>query len=123
MPRYRDPYEPIDFKKYGEKKPSPEDEKKSKDADLWRFIGSIAPAAGGVLGGVGGGILGGVTAGPAGIVGGAAGGAALGGSLGKMGGDAANAYADEQVREQEVEEDDRVARQRELMSVLMGLRR
>lgn len=99
------------------------DEKASKDADLWRFIGDIAPAAGTALGTIGGGIVGGVLGGGVGAVPGATIGAGLGGALGSAVGAGAHGHSNnlEAPKIDEANEKDR--RRQEFMSILSSLRR
>ena len=105
-----------------------QDRQNEGDADFWRFLGDVAPAAGGVAGAIGGGILGGI-GGPAGIVGGATAGAGLGYGLGQMGGQAAHSFADSKTADREdaeanhaLEEQQKADRKSALLATLMGMR-
>jgi len=102
---------------------SPDDEKKRKDSDMWRFIGDIAPTAGSLIGGAGGAIIGGLAGGGVGAVPGATLGAGLGNLAGQAVGAGAHGYAEDEVRDQEAKATEGKDRRAELMQVLMGLRR
>lgn len=115
MPRYKDPYAPIDLKQYAEKAPTPDEKRKKEEGDIWRFIGSIAPTAGAAIGtGIGAAVGGPVGAGIGGTIGGGA---------GSVLGAGASGYGDSLTQEKETEEQDRINRRNELMMVLSGLRR
>jgi hypothetical protein len=105
------------------------DQQHDKDADMWRFIGDVAPAALGGLGAVGGGIAGGVVGGPLGAIGGATAGGQLGYGLGQMGGQAAGSYADsltapreDQMANYQAEEQSKADRKSALLRALMSMR-
>lgn len=132
MSRYSNTREPVDFSGFMSSTSAPEEtgeqKKAQKDAEFMKFIGDIAPglgtAVGGIAGGIGGGLL---TAGnPLGIAAGASMGGAAGGGLGQaaqagLGGLAANA---QKPREEQLKaEQDKQDRRRELINVLMGMRR
>src|SRR5688572_32284623 len=98
-----DPY--VDkWAKYGIKaparrQPSRQDKQNESGADLWRFLGDIAPTAGGVFGGGAGALIGGLAGGN--VIPGMAIGSALGGGVGQLAGGAAHAQAEHMVGDQE----------------------
>lgn len=109
------------------------DQKAKKDAEMWNFIGDIAPAAGTAIGGVAGAGLGALVGAPTGpgaaatALGGAAIGAPLGGMLGNAVGSAvgqgSKSYGDSLTAEKDDEAANKEQRRQEMLTILMGLRR
>lgn len=120
MPRYHDPYADIDVSRFREKPPTAQDKKTEKDADFWRFIGDIAPAAG-TAAGAGLGALG-FLAGPEVGVPAMAAGGAIGTGIGNAVGAGAKSHAESEVADLQDREQNRQMRQDALLSVLMNLR-
>lgn len=106
-----------------------QDNQNDEDADFWRFLGDVAPVAGGALGAIGGGIAGGIAGGPLGALGGAGAGASLGHGLGSMGGQLARSQADNLTSDRESalanhasEEQNKADRKAALVRALMSMR-
>ena len=126
MPGRYDPasrFKGVDPSKFAPRQMTSAEKKKDEQADWMRFLGDVAPAAGGVLGGIGGGLAGTFLAPGIGTAAGAGLGASIGGGLGSMAGTALNAGADHATSGYEDEEANKRAQRDAMLATLMGLRR
>lgn len=117
--KYRVPQ--VDYSKFAQRGPAPNDARIQKDADFWRTIGAVAPAVGTGLGTAAGGLLGTFALPGLGTAAGASIGGALGGAAGAGVGGLATYQGESQLdplRRRALENQEREMRRMALMQAI-----